>query len=145
MMAGLELDISQRIVAGNRPDTEHEKKVDPNALTSLQRPQPTSTPAGTGEGEGDESSEDKYPEGGSRAWLVVLGSWCAIFPSMGLLNTIGILHAWTTQHQLASYSSSSVGWIYGVFAFCLYFGSAQVGTYYEILFASLRMTLSETD
>ncbi|GMF78074.1 unnamed protein product [Aspergillus oryzae var. brunneus] len=69
----------------------------------------------------------KYPEGGLRAWLVVLGSWCAMVPSMGLLNTIGVLHAWTADHQLAQYSSSSLGWIFGAFSFFLYFGGAQVG------------------
>ncbi|PYH93117.1 MFS general substrate transporter [Aspergillus ellipticus CBS 707.79] len=72
-------------------------------------------------------SIEKYPEGGLRAWLVVLGSWCAMIPSMGLLNTISVLHAWTSTHQLANYSDSSVGWIFGVFSFFLYFGGAQVG------------------
>jgi hypothetical protein len=75
----------------------------------------------------NDSIDEKFPEGGLRAWLVVVGSWCAMIPSMGLLNTIGVLHAWTAEHQLASYSPSSVGWIFGVFSFFLYFGSAQVG------------------
>ncbi|KAB8274026.1 major facilitator superfamily domain-containing protein [Aspergillus minisclerotigenes] len=73
----------------------------------------------------------KYPEGGLRAWLVVLGSWCAMVPSMGLLNTIGVLHAWTADHQLAQYSSSSLGWIFGAFSFFLYFGGAQVGPIFD--------------
>jgi hypothetical protein len=71
--------------------------------------------------------DEKFPEGGLQAWLVVLGAWCAMIPSMGLLNTIGVLHAWTAEHQLAAYSPSSVGWIFGVYSFFLYFGSAQVG------------------
>lgn len=73
--------------------------------------------------------DDKFPEGGLRAWLVVLGAWCAMIPGMGLLNTIGVLHAWTAEHQLAGYSASSIGWIFGVFSFFLNFGSAQVDTY----------------
>ncbi|KAE8381733.1 major facilitator superfamily domain-containing protein [Aspergillus bertholletiae] len=75
--------------------------------------------------------DTKYPEGGLRAWLVVLGSWCAMVPSMGLLNTIGVLHAWTADHQLAQYSSSSLGWIFGAFSFFLYFGGAQVGPIFD--------------
>ena len=77
--------------------------------------------------EQDDFFDEKFPEGGLRAWLVVLGSWCAMVPSMGLLNTISVLHAWTSTHQLASYSDSSVGWIFGVFSFFLYFAGAQVG------------------
>lgn len=55
------------------------------------------------------AGENDYPEGGLRAWLVVLGSWCAMIPSMGLLNSLGILHAWTSDHQLKDYSESSIG------------------------------------
>ena len=81
-----------------------------------------------------ESGEDNgYPEGGLKAWLVVLGSWCAMIPSMGLLNTLGILHAWTSQHQLKDYSESSIGWIYGAYGFFLYIGGAQVGELFDNL------------
>lgn len=75
----------------------------------------------------ESEEDDGYPEGGLKAWLVVLGSWCAMVPSMGLLNTLGILHAWTSQHQLKDYSESSIGWIYGAYGFFLYIGGAQVG------------------
>ena len=79
--------------------------------------------------EQDDTFDEKYPEGGLQAWLVVLGSWCAMVPSMGLLNTISVLHAWTSTHQLSEYSESSVGWIFGVFSFFLYFAGAQVGMF----------------
>ncbi|PYI32096.1 monocarboxylate permease-like protein, Mch4 [Aspergillus indologenus CBS 114.80] len=78
-----------------------------------------------------DASDETYPEGGLRAWLVVLGSWCAMVPSMGLLNTISVLHAWTSTHQLSNYSESSVGWIFGVFSFFLYFAGAQVGPIFD--------------
>ncbi|GKZ69518.1 hypothetical protein AnigIFM50267_004729 [Aspergillus niger] len=81
--------------------------------------------------EQDDTFDEKYPEGGLQAWLVVLGSWCAMVPSMGLLNTISVLHAWTSTHQLSEYSESSVGWIFGVFSFFLYFAGAQVGPIFD--------------
>lgn len=68
-----------------------------------------------------------YPEGGLEAWLVVLGAWCAMIPSMGLLNCLGILHAWTSKHQLQNYSESSIGWIFGAYSFFLYAAGAQTG------------------
>ena len=69
----------------------------------------------------------KYPEGGWKAWSVVIGAWCAMIPSMGLLNSLGTLHAWSTTHQLRDYSESSVGWIFGAYGFFLYFAGAQAG------------------
>ncbi|KAJ6122626.1 hypothetical protein N7512_005091 [Penicillium capsulatum] len=54
-----------------------------------------------------------YPEGDLKAWSVVLGAWCAVAPAMGLLDSLGTLHAWTSTHQLKDYSESSIGLIYG--------------------------------
>jgi hypothetical protein len=78
----------------------------------------------------DEGDEMNFPEGGLKAWSVVLGAWCAMIPSMGLLNSLGILHAWTSAHQLKDYSESSIGWIFGAYGFFLYFGGAQTGQSY---------------
>ena len=71
--------------------------------------------------------DDDYPEGGFKAWSVVLGAWCAMIPSMGLLNSLGTLHAWTSLHQLKDYSESSIGWIFGAYGFFLYVAGAQAG------------------
>lgn len=70
---------------------------------------------------------EEYPDGGRDAWLVVFGAWCAMIPSMGLLNTIGVLQAWVWQHQLAEYTEFDIGWIFGLYGFFLYFTGAQVG------------------
>ncbi|KAL3479646.1 major facilitator superfamily domain-containing protein [Aspergillus californicus] len=78
-----------------------------------------------------EPTDEKFPDGGLHAWLVVLGSWCAMVPSMGLLNTIAVLHAWTATHQLTGYSESEIGWIFGTYAFFLYFGAAQIGPIFD--------------
>jgi MFS family permease len=50
-------------------------------------------------------------------------------PSMGLLNTVGVLQAWVSEHQLHGYSESNIGWIFSAYAFFLYIGGAQVGEY----------------
>ncbi|KAJ5456042.1 uncharacterized protein N7458_004306 [Penicillium daleae] len=74
-----------------------------------------------------EIEKDRYPEGGLKAWSVVLGAWCAMIPSMGLLNSLGTLQAWTSTHQLNDYSESSIGWIFGAYTFFLFVGGAQFG------------------
>ncbi|KAL2676540.1 hypothetical protein Neosp_010301 [[Neocosmospora] mangrovei] len=71
--------------------------------------------------------DQDYPEGGTRAWLVVLGAWCAMIPSMGLLNTLAVLQAWVLENELSHLPESTVGWIFGCYGFFLYFCGAQVG------------------
>jgi hypothetical protein len=56
-------------------------------------------------------------------------------PSMGLLNTVGVLQAWVSEHQLHGYSESNIGWIFSAYAFFLYIGGAQVGKYEFVGFA----------
>lgn len=81
-------------------------------------------------GERDATNNDEkssYPEGGTQAWLVVLGAWCAMIPSMGLLNTLAILEAWVASDELPTMQTSTIGWIFSCYAFLLYFCGAQVG------------------
>lgn len=73
------------------------------------------------------SNERVYPEGGLRAWMVVFGAWCAMIPAMGLLNTMAVLHAWVSEHELQGIPESTTGWIFSAYAFFLYLGGAQVG------------------
>jgi MFS family permease len=72
-----------------------------------------------------------YPEGGLEAWLVVLGSFLGLFGSLGLLNTIGTLQAYIESHQLKDYSSGSIGWIFGMYAFLTFFCGVQIGPIFD--------------
>ncbi|KAH8424992.1 putative oxalate/formate antiporter [Aspergillus melleus] len=119
-MADLELNVSQPPEARQEMQSEVIAEKTPS---TEQRPVSEATELADPHG--------KFPEGGTRAWLVVLGSFCAMMPAMGLLNTIGALHAWTSTHQLAGYSDSSIGWIFGAFSFFLNFGSAQIGPIFD--------------
>ncbi|KAF2449690.1 MFS general substrate transporter [Karstenula rhodostoma CBS 690.94] len=74
---------------------------------------------------------DECPDGGKEAWTVVFGAWCAMIPSMGLLNTVGVLQAWVWTHQLRDYTEFDIGWIFGLYAFFLYFTGAQVGPIFD--------------
>jgi MFS family permease len=72
-----------------------------------------------------------YPEGGLEAWLVVLGAFLGLFASLGLVNTIGSFHAYLENNQLKDYSSGSVSWIFGIYAFLTFFGGVQVGPIFD--------------
>ena len=72
-------------------------------------------------------TDDEIPEGGWRAWSVVLGAWCAMIPSMGMLNTIGVLDAWIGENQLAALPKSQTAWVVSLYAFFLYIGGSCAG------------------
>lgn len=77
--------------------------------------------------EDEDTYSETYPEGGKDAWLVVAGAWCAMIPSMGILNTLAVLQAWVSEHELEGMSESTIGWVFSTYAFFLYFCGAQVG------------------
>ncbi|CAI7660699.1 unnamed protein product [Penicillium glandicola] len=77
------------------------------------------------------STEDTFPDGGVEAWCVVMGSFCLLMSTFGVMNTTGILQSYFASHQLASYSPSAVGWIPGLFTFFGLSISVQVGPMFD--------------
>ena len=75
--------------------------------------------------------DEFYPEGGFRAYSVVFGSFCGMLAGFGLLNTIGTYQAYLATHQLAHYSESEVGWIFGLYAFLSFFCGVQIGPVFD--------------
>ncbi|KAG8630461.1 hypothetical protein KVT40_002080 [Elsinoe batatas] len=74
---------------------------------------------------------DDFPEGGLKAWSVVLGSWCAMTAAFGLLTSMGVMHAWLSTHQLKDHTYAQTGWIFSTFTFLVYFGSVQIGPIFD--------------
>lgn len=74
---------------------------------------------------------DHFPDGGLRSWTVILGSFFLLMSTYGLMNSTGVLQNYFATHQLSNYSTSTVGWIPGLF---LFFGlglSAQAGSMFD--------------
>ncbi|TGJ87378.1 hypothetical protein E0Z10_g1410 [Xylaria hypoxylon] len=72
-----------------------------------------------------------YPEGGLRAWLVVLGAWSGLAASLGVYNSTGVIEAYLSRELLPNESPSTIGWIFGVYAFMTWFCGAQVGPTFD--------------
>lgn len=89
-----------------------------------------------------------YPEGGLEAYLVVLGCFCALFGSLGVVNTAGSFQAWITEHQLKDHNDASIAWIFGMYAFLMFFGGLQIGPIFDakgpryLVWAGTLMTLA---
>ncbi|EGC45943.1 monocarboxylate permease-like protein [Histoplasma capsulatum var. duboisii H88] len=90
-----------------------------------------------------------YPEGGLQAYLVVFGSFMALFGTLGLANSLGSFLAWISTHQLKDYSQRSISWIFGIYTFLMFFGGLQIGPIFDakgprflVLAGAVMVTLS---
>ncbi|KAK9473646.1 major facilitator superfamily domain-containing protein [Dipodascopsis tothii] len=67
------------------------------------------------------------PDVGARAWLTVVGGFCAMFCSFGYINVVGVFLEYYSTHQLKDYSSSAVSWITSVQTFVMVLGGIVFG------------------
>ncbi|KAL7269482.1 hypothetical protein RUND412_007855 [Rhizina undulata] len=81
----------------------------------------------------EEIPDDAYPEGGLRAWLVVIGSWLVLTSSFGIMNTMGTFQAYIALDQLKDYTQGEIGWIFSVYVFLSFFLAIQIGPLFDIL------------
>lgn len=88
------------------------------------------------------SFQPTFPDGGLRAWLVVLGGFCCLFVSFGWINCkynssfqtklqltmtgIGVFQTYYETNLLSSYSSSTVAWISSLETFMMFGGVSFV-------------------
>ncbi|KAH8651378.1 major facilitator superfamily domain-containing protein [Xylariales sp. PMI_506] len=72
-----------------------------------------------------------FPDGGVKAWTVVLGGWLALFCSFGLVNSIGVFQAYYVQGPLKQYPSSTVAWITSVEIWTQNFMGVICGVLYD--------------
>ncbi|KAH6658411.1 major facilitator superfamily domain-containing protein [Truncatella angustata] len=79
----------------------------------------------------DQDEEDTFPEGGLTGWLTVFGSFCAMLSVYGLINSSGVFESYFATNQLAEYDSSTIGWIFSVYLFVVFFAGIQAGPIFD--------------
>ncbi|KAI1848667.1 hypothetical protein JX266_005526 [Neoarthrinium moseri] len=97
----------------------------------IQTPRAEPLPDGHPPADGDAEQNLTFPEGGLQAWLVVLGSFCAMLSVYGLINSSAVFESYFSTNQLADYDSSSIGWIFSVYLFIVFFAGIQVGPVFD--------------
>ncbi|KAH7018602.1 major facilitator superfamily domain-containing protein [Microdochium trichocladiopsis] len=75
--------------------------------------------------------EDVFPEGGPRAWLVVLGGWLGLFCTFGLVTCVGVFLQYYQRDLLSTYTASQISWITSVQVFFQVGGGAVWGRIYD--------------
>ncbi|KAL3484688.1 MFS monocarboxylate transporter [Aspergillus germanicus] len=78
-----------------------------------------------------ETASNEFPDGGLRAWLVVLGAFFGLFTSFGWTNCVGIFQAYYQTHQLRHLSASAVSWIPAISMFMMFITGPFVGRLYD--------------
>src|SRR5258707_1145364 len=77
------------------------------------------------------ADSNTYPEGGLKAWLVVVGSFSGMLACFGYMNSIGVFQTYLSNNQLSSYSESSISWIFSIYCFISFFGGVQIGPVFD--------------
>ncbi|KAH3672525.1 hypothetical protein WICMUC_004210 [Wickerhamomyces mucosus] len=68
----------------------------------------------------DEDTDLAFPEGGKSAYLAIFGSFMGLVPVFGMINSVGAIQTYVSNHQLADVSSSTVSWIFSIYTFILF-------------------------
>jgi MFS family permease len=76
-------------------------------------------------------SPSPFPDGGRKAWLVVLGAWCCMFASFGWINCIGVFQEHYQRDQLSEYSASAIAWIPSTETFLMFAGAPVFGKSFD--------------
>ncbi|KAJ5920588.1 hypothetical protein N7516_011446 [Penicillium verrucosum] len=71
------------------------------------------------------------PNGGTLAWLNVLGSFMLYFNTWGIMNTFGAYQTYYESGALFHSSSSDISWVSSIAAFMLLFVGLFVGPIYD--------------
>ncbi|KAK4223676.1 major facilitator superfamily domain-containing protein [Podospora fimiseda] len=72
-----------------------------------------------------------FPEGGVTGWLVVFGSFCAMFSLYGLINSAAVFESYFSTNQLKDNNPSEIGWIFSLYLFIVFFVGVQVGPIFD--------------
>lgn len=75
--------------------------------------------------------EAVIPDGGSQAWMVVVGSLLAMMVAFGVSNAGGPIQEYLHNDRLSDISQSQIGWIFSLYLFLMYFGSVQTGPVFD--------------
>lgn len=72
-----------------------------------------------------------FPDGGLTAYLVLLGLFMGSVVNLGIINSIGAIQVYVSNHQLAHVSTSSISWIFSIYLCLAYAFSLFTGNIFD--------------
>ncbi|KAJ4259560.1 hypothetical protein NW762_007489 [Fusarium torreyae] len=132
--AGIAVDNSRSSIKDNEHDSENLAEL-PGSLSGseTERPQDANPEAALDQQASDaaRAHDDGPPDGGTAAWMVVLGAWCCSFCSPGWINSMGSFQEYYQREPLKDYSSSDIAWIPSLEIFFLFGLGPIVGIIFD--------------
>ncbi|KAF5337652.1 hypothetical protein D9758_013010 [Tetrapyrgos nigripes] len=95
----------------------------------------------TPESSGVDIEAIEYPDGGREAWLVVFGSFLALFATWGVINSYGVFNDYYATVLLPNTSSSTLSLIGALQLFFLYGFSPVVGRIFDLYGSGVLLPL----
>lgn len=130
----MEASVVREAVAGN---------ADPKDL-------PVRSPAGEPTSMSEKISPDHpkadlgFPEGGLRAWLVVLGTGLVLSSTVGLVSSWGVFQTYYATELLSGTDPSNIAWIGSIQYFLVYLPSLLSGRLFDFGYLKLPMAIAST-
>ncbi|KAH8665501.1 major facilitator superfamily domain-containing protein [Ilyonectria robusta] len=117
----------------NRTDSEKAAQLESAPGSETERDMEDAREPVSGDKTDDATLQDAGPpDGGTAAWLVVLGAWCCSFCSPGWINSMGTFQEYYQVGPLHNYSSSTIAWIPSLQLFFLFGLGPIVGRIFDI-------------
>lgn len=66
-----------------------------------------------------EKHELEYPEGGREGWSTVVGGFIGLLVAYGVMNTMGAIESYVTEHILVDENAVSISMIFSVYSFIM--------------------------
>ncbi|KAL1297525.1 hypothetical protein AAFC00_006098 [Neodothiora populina] len=85
--------------------------------------------------------DSQPPDGGSRAWVQVLGSFFLFFNTWGLVNSFGVYQSFYERDLLKTESASKIAWIGSTQAFLLLIIEVATGPMFDASFFNLLLSV----
>ncbi|KAJ7128299.1 hypothetical protein C8R46DRAFT_1237068 [Mycena filopes] len=73
----------------------------------------------------------QFPEGGTKAYLAVLGAFLAMFCTFGQLNAFGTYQTWYAEHQLSHLEPATIAWIGSMQLWVFFFSGGPIGQLFD--------------
>ncbi|XP_006456029.1 hypothetical protein AGABI2DRAFT_77443 [Agaricus bisporus var. bisporus H97] len=73
-----------------------------------------------------------FPEGGTRAWLTVLGGSISVFCTFGVVQSFGVYQDYYTRVLLSEHSPSEISWIGSVQVFLVFAVGLPAGKLFDL-------------
>lgn len=78
-----------------------------------------------------QSIKDEYPDGGKKAYSVLLGSFLGLISNLGVINSIGAIQAHVSTNQLLHVKTSTVSWIFSIYLALAYAIGLFIGPIFD--------------